>query len=280
MLLRPILATLLALPLAATHAHADDPSSWSSILENFFMGPQVKEEFHWSGRLPAEKTLEIKGINGRIVAEPAPGSDIVIDATKTGRRQKPSDVKIEVVEHAQGLTVCAVYPTPFGSSPNECAPGPKGGRMSVRNNDVSVAFRVKVPAGVRLVARTVNGGVDASGLTADVSAYTVNGSVALRTKGHAQAETVNGSIRAGLGQAQWSGQPLHFETVNGSITVELPATTSTAIDAQTVNGRIHSDFTLAQTTKVSRNKLAGVIGNGGRSLELETVNGSITLSRQ
>jgi DUF4097 and DUF4098 domain-containing protein YvlB len=108
----------------------------------------------------------------------------------------------------------------------------------------------------------------------------VNGSVRVHTKGHAQAETVNGSITAGLGQAQWAGAPLRFETVNGSITVNLPASTSTSIDAETVNGRIHTDFALVQTSKQSRTRLAGVIGQGGRALELETVNGSINLHRQ
>ena len=278
MLLRPTLALLCATALAAPAAQAED-SSWSGIFADFFMGPRTRETFQTRARVPAGKTLEIKGVNGRIVAEPASGAEAVVDVIKSGRRQKPSEVRIESVEHAGGITVCAVYPTPSGRSPNECLPGEKG-RMSVRNNDVDVEFRVKVPAGVAFVARTVNGSVEASGLSEAVAAHTVNGSVRVQTKGHAQAETVNGSITAGLGQARWSGAPLRFETVNGSITVNLPASLSTTIDAETVNGRIQSDFTLAQTTKQSRNRLAGVIGQGGRALELETVNGSITLHRQ
>jgi hypothetical protein len=280
MLLRSTLTLALTATLLATPARAEeDPNSWSSMFADFFMGPRTRENFHAAYRVPAGKTLEIKGVNGRIVAEPASGGETVVDAVKSGRRQKPSEVRIETVEHAGGITVCAVYPTPSGRSPNECLPGEKG-RMSTRNNDVDVEFRVKVPAGVSFVARTVNGSVEASGLTEAVAAYTVNGSVRVHTKGHAQAETVNGSITAGLGQAQWTGAPLRFETVNGSITVNLPATTSTSIDAETVNGRIHSDFALAQTSKQSRTRLAGVIGQGGRALELETVNGSINLHRQ
>ena len=51
---------------------------------------------------------------------------------------------------------------------------------------MNVDFVVKVPAGVRLVARTVNGAVEASGLTGDVDAETVNGSVKIETSGVAR----------------------------------------------------------------------------------------------
>ena len=90
--------------------------------------------------------------------------------------------------------------------------------MSTRNNDVSVDFVVRVPAGVRFDGRTVNGGVQAESLTADASARTVNGNVIVSTSGIARAGTVNGSITAALGRADWT-DVLDFKTVNGSITL-------------------------------------------------------------
>ena len=74
----------------------------------------------------------------------------------------------------------------------------------------------EVPAGVRLSAHTVNGAIDASGLTADVDAETVNGSVTVQTSGTARAETVNGSVQATMGRVDWSSD-LAIKTVNGSI---------------------------------------------------------------
>ena len=53
---------------------------------------------------------------------------------------------------------------------------------------------VKVPAGVRFLGRTVNGGIQASGLKADAEAHTVNGGVQLESTGTARAQTVNGGI--------------------------------------------------------------------------------------
>jgi len=233
------------------------------------------EEFHWAGKVAAGAAVEIKGVNGAIVATGAPGGDVDVTAIKKGRKSDPPEVKIDVVEHAGGVTICAVYPS--SGTPNECKPG-EGGRMNVRDNDVNVEFRVKVPAGVRFVGRTVNGGIEASGIRADAEAHTVNGGVELDATGTARAETVNGGITARLGRADWEGA-LKLKTVNGGIDVVLPEGLSAEVKASTVNGDIQTDFPLTVTGRISRRKLQGTIGSGGRLLEMETVNGGIELRK-
>ncbi len=68
--------------------------------------------------------------------------------------------------------------------------------------------------------------------------------------------------------------------MNGSIALSLPADASTDVQATTVNGSITTDFPLTVTGKISPRRLTGTIGGGGRSMDLETVNGSVTLRRQ
>ena len=266
---------LLALP---ARAHAGDAwEAWASIFADFFLGPEMKEEFRWHGPVTPGGTVEIKSVNGAIRAELAVGNEVELVALKRGRRSSPRDVQVKVVPHEGGLTVCAVYPTSGFGSANDCRPGP-GGRMNVRNNDVSVDFTVRVPAGSGFVARTVNGGVQASGLRGRVEAHTVNGSVKLFTEGAAEADTVNGSIDAALGRTDWT-DAASFQTVNGSITLALPRAASTAVEARTVNGRIAVDFELAEA-RTSRRELSGTIGAGGRKLALATVNGGIRVRRE
>ena len=178
------------------------------------------QDFNWRDRIAAGKRLEIKGVNGGITAEPTTGSQVQVFAKKSARRSDPDEFTIEVIEHAGGVTICAVYPTPRGNRPNTCGPGEEG-RMSTRNNDVTVEFTVKVPAGVRFIGRTVNGEITAKRLRADVEAYTVNGSIGVSTRGMARATTVNGSIDAQMGGG--FSEPLEFETVNGGITLTVPA---------------------------------------------------------
>jgi hypothetical protein len=239
-------------------------------------GPLAAEDFQWHGRVGAGKTVEIKGVNGAIDAAAASGDEVEVTATKKGRRSDPGSVRIEVVEHAEGVTICAVYPD-VDERRNECRPG-DGGHMSTRDNDVDVHFTVRVPRGVAFAPRTVNGDVEAEGLEGDVSVRTVNGSIQVSTTGRADAQTVNGSIRASAGRADWSGEA-EFKTVNGSITVTLPSSTAADVRAETVNGEIETDFALTVSGRVSRRRLSGTIGGGGRSLEMETVNGSIHLRK-
>jgi len=236
------------------------------------------EDFRWEGKLAKGKTIEVKGINGGIDATAASGDSVVVTAVKRGKRSKPKDVKIEVVEHGGGVTVCAVYPSSSSRKPNECVPG-SGGRMRSRKNDVKVEFTVQVPRGVHFVGRTVNGGIEATSLSANAEAHTVNGGIKLSTSGHGKAETVNGSIKASLGSSDWTGD-LEFETVNGGITLELPEGTGANVSARTVNGSIETDFPLTIKGKFGSKRISGTIGGGGRELALETVNGSIRLKKR
>jgi carbon monoxide dehydrogenase subunit G len=216
-------------------------------------------------------------VNGRVTAEPATGNEIELVAEKSGRRQDPKTVEIEFAEHDGGLTVCAVYPSADPSRKNECKPG-RQGRIGARNNDVVVDFKLKVPAGVGFVARTVNGRVEVLRLSGNVEAYTVNGSVHLAADGYAQAETVNGSIQAELGKADWK-DAVAFKTVNGSVNVALPPTANTLLRVETVNGSIEADFAMNGAVKKTRRELSGTIGNGGRELRVNTVNGSVHLRK-
>ena len=239
----------------------------------FWAGVATAEDFHWQGVVAPGGAIEIKGVNGGIDATGSAGSGPVeVTALKKARRSNPAEVEIKVVEHAGGVTICAVYPSHEGRA-NECTPGP-GGRMQVRDNDVNVEFHVKVPAGVRFVGRTVNGGIDATGLPADAEAYTVNGGVTIKAGGTIRAETVNGGVDASFGRADWAGE-IRLKTVNGGINLALPADASAELRAQTVNGDIQTDFPITVQGRFSKRRLSGTIGAGGRQLALETVNGGI-----
>jgi hypothetical protein len=234
-------------------------------------------DFQWRGTVLQGGAVEIKGVNGDVTAQAGTGNEVEVTAVKKGRRSDPESVRIEVVQHGDGVTICAVYPDVDGR-PNECRPG-DGGRMSTRDNDVTVSFDVRVPAGVRFVGKTVNGDVTAKALTAPLSLKTVNGSAEFSTTSYGDATTVNGSIRGSMERADWTGQ-LQFATVNGSVTLDLPADVHSELRAATVNGDITTDFPLTVTGRINRRSVSGTIGHGGRSLNIETVNGSVKLHRR
>lgn len=236
---------------------------------------QVADGFSWRGSIDSGDVLEIKGVNGPIVVERASGSQIEVTAQAEGRRSDPRTVTIVQVEHAGGITLCAVYPTPEGERENYCAPGDDG-HMNLERNDVEVSFHVTLPEGVTFHGRTVNGDVEAMGLDSDVRLTTVNGDVDLSTTGRAEATTVNGSIEAAFGNADIR-EELTFSTVNGSITLDVPDDIDADLDASWLNGELESDLPFTLQGGMRKDGARGVLGEGGPLLSLTTVNGSIHL---
>jgi DUF4097 and DUF4098 domain-containing protein YvlB len=250
----------------------------AAVLSLAAFATATAQDFNWHGRIAQGKRLEVKGVNGDVRAVLASGTEAVVNARKHARHSDPDDVKIEVVESEEGITICAVYPTPpRAHQENSCEAGDHW-RSSTDNNDVVVDFEVQVPAGIEFKGQTVNGEMSAEGLKGDVKASTVNGSVRVSTTGLAEASTVNGSVYAEMGRANWTDE-LEFSTVNGGITLILPGKLDTEIRASTVNGDIETDYPLMVTGKFGPRRLRGTIGAGGRTLNLSTVNGEIRLKK-
>ncbi len=238
-------------------------------------GRKADSTFRWQGAIASGKTLEVKGVNGSVVATAATGREARVRATKRAHKSDLSTVEIRVVEDADGVSICAVYPNNSGSS---CNSRSHGNSDRWEENDVNVDFVVEVPAGVRFDGSTVNGDVEASGITADAEVTSVNGDVVLATSGVGSATTVNGSVRLKLGKSSWTGE-IEAKTVNGKVIVEMPTPTDLEVTASTLNGDFESDFPLTITGKASRQSIRGTIGKGGPELNLQTVNGEIVLRK-
>ena len=235
--------------------------------------PRKHEAWSWSGALASGRALEINGINGPITAERSESGRVEVTADKSGRRDDPSGVKIEVTQDSNGITICAVYP----GQNSACRPLEAAARHR-NDSDVQVDFHVKVPAGVSFTANTVNGRVSALGLAGPVHAHTVNGACDIATSVSGDATTVNGSVSAVLGRVSAS-ERLRFNTVNGSITLTLPDDLDAEVEGSTVNGGIRSDFPVTVNGGWGPQSLHGTLGHGGASLSASTVNGSIRLAR-
>jgi len=75
------------------------------------------------------------------------------------------------------------------------------------------------------------------------------------------------------------GDDLKFSTVNGSVSVEVPSDFSGELEMETVNGSLTTDFPLTVSGKINPKHIHAKIGNGGRRVEMSTVNGSIHLRK-
>ena len=235
-------------------------------------------DFHWQGNLKAGQTLEVINTNGEIAASKASGDAGRVEGTRRGS-DDDRELFIEVVEYADGVTICAVYAK--DKQPGRCH---HGGVSSESNlwkwggHRAKLTFDVQVPRGVRFHALTTNGAVHCVRLESVVEAATTNGDVEVSTSEWASAKTTNGGVRVSMGNAKWSGE-LEEETTNGSVNVTLPGSAEFKVDAATTNGGISTDFPVSVQGKFSSKSLSGTVGGGGRELKVATTNGGIELKK-
>ncbi|HEY7877922.1 MAG TPA: DUF4097 family beta strand repeat-containing protein [Gemmatimonadaceae bacterium] len=240
---------------------------------------QTDDTFDWSGTIPSGSWLRVQNLNGSVSVEAATGDVAEVHAKKDWRGSAdPRRVRIVTINDGSNVTICALW-----HDDDTCDAG--GYHSHHDGNDratdrVSVAFTVKLPRGVKIKAATVNGEVSVHGAQALVQAHTVNGSVdASSSTGPLEASTVNGDLRVSMDALTGDGD-LNYETVNGSITVHLPSHLDANVDMQTVNGSLTSDFPLTLTGRINpRRHLSATIGNGGRHINLKTVNGNVELRK-
>jgi DUF4097 and DUF4098 domain-containing protein YvlB len=241
-----------------------------------------QEEFSKILPLSPRGTFSLSNVNGTVVISTWKEEKVEIKALKTTKRSAENleKVKIEIEANADSVSVETVYP-------------------KRSNTGVSVDYDVKVPEGVnlnkvstvngkvsltgpfgRVSASTVNGGVSAENASGDLSFSTTNGNVeAANIRGRIDAHTVNGSITLEVSAAE---DNIRAETVNGGITMRLasPESLDAHLSAKTVNGGISIDFPVSfQNLNKTRHKLEGQIGKGGPEIRVQTVNGSIHLTR-
>jgi hypothetical protein len=239
------------------------------------------DNFSWSGKIAPGRWIRIRNLNGPISVGAASGDNVEVTATKHWRRGDPSVVRFDTQKFGPGnesVVICALWGDRASCDESHYE---SHGDRGMRNNDVSVEFRVLVPKGVRVGVNTVNGAVNVEGATAEVDAATVNGEVEVATSGGpVNASTVNGGVRARVGRVENDGD-MAFTTVNGTVIAEFTGEFGGDVEMSTVNGALRTDYEITVTGRLDPKHLRAHIGKpGGPRIKLETVNGSVELRRR
>ena len=257
------------------------------------------ETWTWDGRVASGNWFRLSSVNGPVTVEPSNDNMVHVRAEKDVGRGRVTDVAFQVIQSGGDVRICALWRN------DTC--DDDGLRSRRRDDDddedsrdsrtVKVRFTVRVPAGVRLGAGTVNGEMRVRDLTSQVRAATVNGRVEVRNvggevrastvngsvdvstrNGPVEATTVNGSIDVRMSSLSGDGD-MKFATVNGNVTVETPGSLNARVRMGTLHGSISSDYPVQISGRFGPRRAEGTIGRGGREIEMETVNGSIELRR-
>jgi len=257
-----------------------------------------QETWTWTGRVESGKWFRLSSVNGPVSIEASRDNMVHVRAEKEVRRGAVTDVAFQVIESGGDVRICALWRRSYCDEDGHQTQRNDDDRDSERRNDVRVRFTISVPAGVRVSAGTVNGEMVIRGLSSEVRASTVNGRVEVANadgevrastvngavdvttrSGPVNASTVNGDIDVRMSAAPGDGA-MRFKTVNGSVTLRMPEALDANVRMGTMHGSISSDYPVQLSGRFGPRRAEGTIGRGGRTIELETLNGSIALRKE
>ena len=228
-----------------------------------------------TARSPTGRSLEIKGVNGDIEASLASGREAEVVAVKRARRSNPDSVEIKVVEHAGRRHDLRRLP-PQRRPPQRVRRRRRRPHRAPTTTTSRCASRCACPHGVTFRGRTVNGGIKADGLAAPVDAETVNGDVRLAGRGlgprpdrQRQHPRVPGPGRGHRAPGVRDRERQHRPGAAGRRGRRPPRRDRERRHRQRLPPRDPQHPPPPATPPAAK------LGSGGRTLKLETVNGSI-----
>ncbi len=244
---------------------------------------KAQDEWTRTYQVAAGGRLEIINVNGRITAEGSDGTAVDIRAERSAKAATDEGARdllgrIEMREELGESRVRVEVRPPRTT-------GPSGHEIK---------WTIKVPRGVTVDLRTINGGVKMDGLQGDIRARTTNGGITGTAIGAnaVDAAVTNGGVEIELAKAVTSGT-FELEAVNGGVSLTLPADSRVDIAARCVNGGINVQGLDVQVTgeehersqkgfqppKTFRRRLDGQLNGGGARVSMETVNGGVKIGK-
>jgi hypothetical protein len=224
-------------------------------------------------KVGANGELVLANISGDIVVTRGGGSDVSVEIIKTARGRTDDDarellqlVQVEVVERGGRAEVKTQYPQ-----------GDEMRRNNRRNINVSVAYNVSAPAGIRLRASSVSGSITARDIKGDVSAESVSGNVQIFNGGRiTTAKSISGNVE--LNDTAIDGN-FNGSSVSGSVI--LRRVKARQLDLGSISGEVLLDDVDSQQVEaqtVSGNlKFGGPVAKGGR-YELSSHSGNVSVA--
>lgn len=230
---------------------------------------EVTEKFNRTHPLAADGSVSLSNMNGDVEIVAWDRNEVRIEAVKFAKDEdRLEKISIEVDAQADRITIRTKYAKKedrnwWGGSKN--------------NNPGGVRYKLRVPTALaHLKVDTMNSDVTTAGVRGDMKIATMNGGInATGLTGDANFDTMNGRIFASF-DAVKSGQKISLDTMNGSCTVEIPRNADAQVRASTMNGRVRSDIPIT-IERSTRRSLRGTLGNGGATISLDSMNGTLNL---
>jgi len=279
---------------------------------------RYSKDFHSSYPLKPGGKLSVETFNGSVDISVWDQDTVDISGTKYGPSQEEADdLRVDVDSRPESVSIHVPRPTERRGNQGarltiKVPRNTQLERITTSNSSIHTedgagpahlhtsngSIRVMDLHG-ELEAETSNSSVELEGVEGNVRAHSSNGHIrAQRVNGSVDASTSNSGVTVDVARTDKpvridtsnSGVELelpsnfsssvHIDTNNAPITLRMPEGTNARISARTSNSSIDTEFEVRAQGELSRNRLDGVIGNGGPLIDLTTSNGGIHLLKR
>lgn len=225
--------------------------------------------------LSAGGEVSIDNVNGDVTIEVWDRSEVRVEAFKSASSPELLEaLRIDVDASSSSVQIETHYPSDRHSGGNSHDHDQPRERRHMKVEYTLTVPRTAVISEVDLV----NGNLMIDGVEGGVEADTVNGNMVVRNgAGDYSLETVNGGIELYADRLA-IGDDVDMESVNGSLDLYLAGSAGADISAESLNGGLSNDFGIeVRKGKYVGSSFQGSVGGGGSNVDLETVNGKISV---
>ena len=218
-------------------------------------------------KLDSGGTLRLKNFSGRVTITASDGSDVVIDATRRGRRARLDRVRLDI--HTSGSTI-VVDANQRDHSWWDFVDG---------NNVVETDFDVKVPRQTNLDLSVFSSPVSVDGVKGSLKVHGFSSRLTLNdVSGPVRAHTFSGAVA--IREKAWgSRQVIDVDTFSGNIDLRVPESARGSVTFNSFSGRLKSELPLTLHSS-SRKAIRAELGSGGDgTLRFKTFSGSVKIDR-
>ncbi len=207
-------------------------------------------------------TFELQNVNGTVEVQGWDRNEVEVHAVKTAKQSDAEleRVSIDVDAKPSAVSIATRYPQNQGV-------------------EVSVEYTVHIPHGAHLERlATVNGTLRVTDVENIEELHTVNGNIdVFEGAGSVHAHTTNGNVHLEMVNVK-AVNGLFAEAMNGSVLLALPSDARADLETKCLNGSFYSELPVAMESTLTPREMHGLIGKGGPTIRLRTVNGGIRIA--
>ncbi len=244
---------------------ADSPLSAKD--EEGFDLPE-REEIRQTHKLTPGQRVFVSGFDGRVRVEAADTDMAEVLVVRSARNREELQYRQVRIEKDESLFIKVKHDDRKASS----SPG------SVPESRERVILRL--PRDTRLGIDSINGDLTVSEVSGRLQIYRVVGAVrVLRAAGPIELADIDGGVDVTL--APLKGNAVRIRSINGDVDLRFEGEVNADVNAWSVNGNIAPDLPNVEKlpAEPSVGRLKARIGSGGTKIEVQRVNGNVTLSK-